>query len=55
MTDLLRLYPGTGERVALNALYLNSWLEPRGFAGPLFVYSDYRSQLGRPYRGRPAR
>lgn len=41
MTDLLRLYPAPGGPVALNGLYLDAPLEPWGFSGPLFVYSDF--------------
>lgn len=41
MTDLLRLYPTPGGPVALHALYLDVPLEPRGFAAPLFVYSNF--------------
>jgi riboflavin biosynthesis pyrimidine reductase len=41
MTDLLRLYPDPGGRAALNGLYLDGPLEPPGFGGPLFVYSDF--------------
>lgn len=41
MSDLLRLYPDPGGRVALDGLYLDAPLEPPGFAGPLFVYSNF--------------
>ena len=41
MTYLLRFYPTPGGPVALQGLYLDAPLEPRGFAGPLFVYSDF--------------
>lgn len=41
MTDLLRLYPDPGGRVALHGLYLDGSLEPPGFAAPLFLYSNF--------------
>lgn len=41
MTELLRLYPAPGGPVTLNGLYLDGPLEPPGFSGPLFVYSDF--------------
>ncbi|HET6628324.1 MAG TPA: dihydrofolate reductase family protein [Woeseiaceae bacterium] len=41
MTDLLRLFPTPGGPVALQGLYLDRPLEPPGFTGPLFVYSDF--------------
>lgn len=41
MSDLLRLYPTPGGPAALNGLYLGTPLEAPGFAGPLFVYSNF--------------